>query len=210
VSLVVLHQEASFAVIDKPAELLSCPGKGEANRDSVQTRVPEVFPHASGSILVHRLDQPTSGVMVVALNRAAHRALRGQFDARRTSKTYVAELIGEVAGDAGTIELPFRVDLDNRPYQIHDPVHGKMGITRWRVISRRPGGTRVEFCPETGRTHQLRVHAAHPLGLGCPIAGDRLYGDPATAPRLLLHACRLEFDHPELGTRQTFESAIPF
>jgi tRNA pseudouridine32 synthase / 23S rRNA pseudouridine746 synthase len=210
VSLVVLHHEASFAVIDKPAGLLSCPGKGAEKRDSVQTRVPEIFPHASGPILVHRLDQPTSGVMVVALNPAAHRALRAQFDARRTAKTYVAELVGEVAGDEGTIELPFRVDLDNRPYQIHDPIHGKVGTTRWRVIARRPGGARVEFRPETGRTHQLRVHAAHPLGLGCPIAGDRLYGDPAAAPRLLLHAYRLEFDHPETGARQVFESPAPF
>ncbi|MEW5853496.1 MAG: RluA family pseudouridine synthase [Myxococcota bacterium] len=209
-SLVVLHHETSFAIIDKPPDLLSCPGRGDDKVDSVQTRVPQVFPHARGSILVHRLDQPTSGIMVVALTVEAHRELRRQFEAHTTEKAYVAELAGDVREDSGTIQLPFRVDLDNRPYQILDEVHGKMGITHWRVLRRDSGRTRVEFRPETGRTHQLRVHAAHPRGLGCPIAGDRLYGSPDDAPRLMLHAWRLAFDHPDTGARCIFEAPLPF
>jgi len=209
-SLTVLHQERSFAVINKPAELLSCPGRGEDKTDSVQTRVPLVFPQAVGSILVHRLDQPTSGVMVVALTVAAHRVLRRQFEERQTQKLYIAEVVGDVQGDQGTLALPFRLDVDNRPHQIHDPVHGKLGVTHWRVLARGSGRTRLEFCPETGRTHQLRLHAAHALGLGCPIAGDRLYGDPHSAPRLMLHAWRLEFAHPDTGERVAFEAPVPF
>ena len=206
----VLHADTGFAVIDKPAELLSCPGRTPALHDSVQTRVPKVFPRAQGSILVHRLDQATSGVMVVALDAQSHRALRQQFDARQTEKAYVAELAGEVRGDAGTVALSFRVDLENRPHQILDPVHGKAGVTDWRVLARSAGRTRVLFHPRTGRTHQLRVHAAHALGLGCPIAGDRLYGDPATAPRLMLHAWTLAFSHPTSGERLCFEAPLPF
>jgi tRNA pseudouridine32 synthase / 23S rRNA pseudouridine746 synthase len=206
----VVHAEPSFAVIDKPSGLLSCPGRDPALFDSVQTRVPRVFPYATGSILAHRLDQPTSGLMVVSMEPAAHRELRRQFEARTVEKTYHAELVGEVRGDAGTIELPFRLDVERRPYQIYDPVHGKLGITAWRVTSRSPSRTRVEFRPSTGRTHQLRVHAAHPRGLGCSIAGDALYGDPGTAPRLLLHAGELLFDHPRTGERLRFVSPVPF
>lgn len=205
-----VHQEASFAVVDKPSGLLSCPGRAPELHDSVETRVPRVIPEAHGSILVHRLDQPTSGLLVVALDPATHRALRLQFEARTVEKVYEAELIGEVQGEEGTIRLPFRLDVERRPYQIYDPIHGKLGVTGWRVLGRRPGRTRVEFRPETGRTHQLRVHAAHPLGLGCPIAGDALYGDPQSAPRLLLHAKQLAFLHPLTGERLCFESTPPF
>jgi tRNA pseudouridine32 synthase/23S rRNA pseudouridine746 synthase len=208
--LTLVHVEATFAIVDKPSGLLSCPGRDPSLYDSVQTRVPVVLPTAHGSILVHRLDQATSGLMVVALDPETHRSLRRQFDARSVEKRYEAELIGEVRGDAGTIELPFRLDVDRRPHQIHDPVHGKIGITDWEVVSRSPGRTRIGFRPRTGRTHQLRVHAAHPLGLGCPIAGDALYGDATSAPRLLLHARTLAFDHPISGARITFESAVPF
>ena len=209
-SLTVIHEDAHCAVVDKPAGLLSCPGRGEANQDSVQTRVPGVFPAARGSILVHRLDQATSGLMVVALSPQAHRVLRAQFEARTVEKVYLAELVGELAGDAGTVALPFRLDITRRPYQIHDPVHGKLGVTEWRVVGRRPGRTRVEFRPRTGRTHQLRVHTAHPLGLGCAIAGDALYGDPLSAPRLMLHAWQLAFDHPGSGERLSFMAPPPF
>lgn len=208
-SLVVIHQERSFAVIDKPAELLSCPGRDPADSDSVQNRVPGIFPHARGSILVHRLDQSTSGIMVVALTEEAHVTLCRQFENRQTHKEYVALLVGDVRGDAGTIQLPFRLDPHRRPYQIYDPFHGKMGITDWNVLQRLNGRTRVLFKPRTGRTHQLRVHAAHHLGLACPIAGDRLYGDPATAPRLMLHAWRLAFLHPETGEPVVFEAPLP-
>jgi tRNA pseudouridine32 synthase/23S rRNA pseudouridine746 synthase len=211
--LTFVHVEQSFAVVDKPSGLLSCPGRGADKWDSVQTRVPQLLPHATGPILAHRLDQPTSGLLLVALDAATHRLLRLQFEARSVRKTYVAELVGEVQGDSGELALPFRLELERRPLQIHDPVFGKVGVTRWRVLARRPGRTRVELVPLTGRTHQLRTHMAHPAaggGLGCPIAGDALYGDPTTAPRLLLHAHTLAFVHPHTGEAVRFTSPLPF
>jgi tRNA pseudouridine32 synthase/23S rRNA pseudouridine746 synthase len=206
----VLHVDRWLAAVDKQAGLLSAVGRGPDKRDSVETRVPRVFPEATGSIVVHRLDQPTSGVLVVALDADTHRALRRQFEQHVVHKTYVAELVGDVRADEGEVQLPFRLDPDNRPHQVHDPVHGKLGITRWRVLSRAAGRTRVLFTPRTGRTHQLRVHSAHPLGLGCPIAGDRLYGDPSTAPRLMLHAWQLTLTHPHTGAPLTLEAPLPF
>jgi len=210
--LTVVFADDDIAVVDKPAGLLSCPGRDPSLHDSVQTRVPRVFPQATGSILAHRLDQPTSGLLVVGLHPAAHRALRLQFEARTVEKVYEAVLVGLVGDDAGVIRLPFRLDVERRPYQIYDEVHGKVGVTRFEVVGRDvdAGRTRVRFIPETGRTHQLRTHAAHPRGLGCPIAGDALYGDPTTAPRLLLHATRLTLDHPTTGARLTFASDVPF
>jgi tRNA pseudouridine32 synthase/23S rRNA pseudouridine746 synthase len=212
VLLDVVFADDDIAVIDKPSGLLSCPGRDPALFDSVQTRVPQVFPAATGSILAHRLDQPTSGLLVVGLHAAAHRALRLQFEARTITKSYEAVLVGLVADDEGIIRLPFRLDVERRPHQIYDEVHGKLGITRFTVLHRDvdAGRTRVRFVPETGRTHQLRTHAAHPKGLGCPIAGDALYGDPSTAPRLLLHARTLAFDHPRTGERLAFECLPPF
>ena len=212
--LVVVYADDAIAVVDKPSGLLSCPGRDPSLWDSVQVRVPLVFPAATGSILAHRLDQPTSGLMVVGLSPSIHRALRLQFEARTVQKDYEAVLVGDVAGDAGTIELPFRLDVDNRPHQIYDAVHGKVGVTRWHVVDRFDSvagpRTRVVFEPLTGRTHQLRVHSAHPLGLGCPIAGDNLYGDPTTASRLLLHARTLSFHHPVSGEPLTFVAATRF
>lgn len=208
--LAIVYADDDIAVVDKPSGLLSCPGRDPALFDSVQTRVPQVFPAATGSILAHRLDQPTSGLLVVGLHAAAHRALRLQFEARTVEKSYEAVLVGTVVDEGGVITLPFRLDVQRRPHQIHDPVHGKVGVTRYEVLDRRDGRTRVRFHPETGRTHQLRTHAAHPLGLGCPIAGDALYGDPATAPRLLLHAATLSFTHPTQGQRLCFSSPTPF
>lgn len=208
----VVYADDDVAVIDKPSGLLSCPGRDPSLFDSVQTRVPLVFPAATGSILAHRLDQPTSGLLVVGLHAAAHRALRLQFEARTVEKVYEAILVGLVRDDAGVIRLPFRLDVERRPYQIYDEVFGKLGVTRFEVLHRdvEAGRTRVRFVPETGRTHQLRTHAAHALGLDCPIAGDALYGDPSTAPRLLLHARMLAFDHPITGVRLTFERPPPF
>jgi tRNA pseudouridine32 synthase/23S rRNA pseudouridine746 synthase len=206
----VVYADDDIAVVDKPAEFLSCPGRDPALSDSVQTRAPRVFAGAHGPILAHRLDQPTSGLMVLGLTPDAHRALRKQFEARTVTKAYVAVVVGDVRDDAGVIELPFRLDVDNRPHQIYDPVHGKVGITRYEVIERRDGKTRVRFFPHTGRTHQLRVHAAHPLGLGCPIAGDRLYGHAASAPRLLLHAEALCFVHPRRHEHIRFRRDAPF
>ena len=206
----IVFDDDTFAVIDKPSGLLSCPGRDPSLFDSVQTREPLVFPHAVGSILAHRLDQWTSGLMVVAKDVATHRAMRLQFEARSVEKVYEAVLVGDVVGDSGVIALPFRLDVDNRPHQIYDLVHGKLGITSWWLLDRRGGRTRLAFSPKTGRTHQLRTHAAHPKGLGCAIAGDALYGDVTSSPRLLLHARELRIDHPRTGERLVFTSPAPF
>ncbi len=214
--LVFVYLDDAIAVINKPSGLLSCPGRDPALSDSVQTRVPRLLPHASGPILAHRLDQPTSGLMVVGLSANVHRALRLQFEARSVRKSYQAVVVGDVDGERGTMTLPFRLDVQRRPHQIFDAVHGKVGVTAWEVLSREalPFGhrTRLALHPHTGRTHQLRVHCAHPApgGLGCAIAGDALYGDSSTAPRLLLHAWRLAFAHPTSGDDVQFECPPPF
>lgn len=207
-SLRVIHQDEWLVVVSKPAGLLSVPGRSPSDHDSVQSRLRALFPDAEGPLLVHRLDQDTSGLLVAALDPHTHRHLQRQFARREVSKQYVAWLASEVAGTSGEITLPLRVDLEDRPRQIHDPVHGKAALTRWRVLERRDGRTRVELSPHTGRTHQLRVHAAHHQGLAAPIVGDRLYGH--AGERLLLHACRLEFVHPGTGQTVVFESPAPF
>lgn len=215
----IVRQGDRFVVVDKPAGLLSVPGKGEANQDCVAARVRAMFPGATGPLTVHRLDQETSGLMVLALDAEAHRALSMQFEARTVEKKYEAVLVGDVRAMTGQTEgvvtLKQRVDLDDRPRQILDDAHGKEAITRWRVIEQVDGGarTRVEFAPETGRSHQLRVASATPVergGLGCSIAGDSLYGDVRTALRMLLHATFLAFDDPSDGARVTCVSDAPF
>lgn len=208
--LSVVHHEASFVVVDKLTDFLSVPGRSPEAQDSVVARVREVFPQADGSISVHRLDMETSGLMVLALTREAHRHLSRQFEKRRVAKEYTALLQGRVEADGGHIELAFRVDWPNRPRQIYDPVDGKLGITDWEVVERGAEHTRVRFVPHTGRTHQLRLHAAHELGIGHPVLGDRLYGDPSLAARLMLHSTRLEFHHPDHGGRVGFYSPAPF
>jgi tRNA pseudouridine32 synthase/23S rRNA pseudouridine746 synthase len=146
---------------------------------------------------------------VVAKDPHTHAALQKQFLRREVEKRYTAILDGCPARDEGVVDLALRVDVDDRPRQIHDPVHGKPALTRWRVLARlAPDRTRVALFPATGRTHQLRVHAAHPLGLGAPIAGDRLYGRPGG--RLMLHAEALAFTHPHTGARVALEEAAPF
>jgi len=207
-----------YAAIDKPAGLLSVPGRGADKQDCVASRVRAMFPEATGPITVHRLDMETSGVMLVALDAGAHRALSMQFERRTVAKRYTAVLDGELERDAGTVTLRHRVDLDDRPRQILDDEHGKEAVTRWRVVQRRATGdgrarTRVEFEPVTGRSHQLRVAAATPIergGLGAPIAGDSLYGDARSAPRLLLHASLLAFDDPDSNERIEVRSDAPF
>lgn len=206
--LQVLHQDAWLVVVAKPAGLLSVPGRSLVDHDSVQSRLRALFPQAQGPLLVHRLDQDTSGLLVAALDPQTHRHLQKQFARREVEKQYLAWLESEVVGTSGEISLPLRVDLEDRPRQIHDPVHGKEALTRWRVLERREGRTRVALSPVTGRTHQLRVHAAHPLGLAAPIVGDRLYGH--AGERLLLHAWRLGFLHPGTGESVTFELPPPF
>jgi tRNA pseudouridine32 synthase/23S rRNA pseudouridine746 synthase len=203
--LKVLYRDAQLLAVEKPEGLLSVPGKGEALVDSVQTRLREEFPTA---LLVHRLDLDTSGVVLVALDEDTYRSLQAQFAARTVEKRYVAWLAGGVARDEGRIELPLRVDLEDRPRQIHDPVHGRHAVTAFRVLERQATRTRVELRPLTGRTHQLRVHASHPLGLGAPIEGDRLYG--ARGGRLMLHAEQLTFLHPVTGVKTQVVSPAEF
>lgn len=209
----LLARGYGWAVVVKPAGLRSVPGRADDAGDSVRTRLRRIWPWSAGDLTPHRIDIETSGLMVVAMTRKVYRSLSRQFEARKIGKAYEAVLDGEVAGDSGTIDLPLRVDWPNRPRQIVCRDEGRPARTLWRVLDRAGGRTRVEFRPETGRTHQLRVHAATPRtngGLGCPIAGDSLYGDALSAPRMLLHASRLSFFDPSLGEPMRFRSPPPF
>jgi tRNA pseudouridine32 synthase/23S rRNA pseudouridine746 synthase len=206
--LSIVFEDAWVVVVDKPCGLLSVPARDASVTDSVLARLRARYPHATGPLLVHRLDLDTSGLLVAALDSETHADLQRQFAGREVRKRYVAWLEGHVRGEQGTIDLPLRVDLDDRPRQIHDPVHGKSAVTEWQVLARSGARTRVAFFPLTGRTHQLRVHAAHPLGLGAPIVGDRLYGHEEA--RLHLHAEALSFRHPRTGQRVFFERPVPF
>ncbi len=203
-----VHEDPWLVVVDKPAGLLSVPGRHAALRDSVLVRLRQRYPDATGPLVVHRLDLDTSGLLLAARDAETHAALQQGFARREIEKRYVAWLEGDVVGDAGVIELPLRVDLDDRPRQLVDPIHGKHAVTAWQVLARRAGRTRVALYPRTGRTHQLRVHAAHPAGLGVPIVGDRLYG--CADARLLLHAEALTFTHPRTGVRVEVVSSAPF
>jgi tRNA pseudouridine32 synthase/23S rRNA pseudouridine746 synthase len=201
----VVYEDPWLVAVDKPCGLLSVPGRHAALADSVVTRLRARFP---GATVVHRLDLDASGLLVVAKDPATHAALQAAFARREVDKRYVAWLDGPVAGDRGTISLALRVDLDDRPRQIADPIHGKSAITDWCVVDRAPERTRVHLVPHTGRSHQLRVHAAHPLGLAAPIVGDRLYG--RAAARLALHAEALAFTHPHTGRRIALHRPAPF
>ncbi len=210
-----IFEDDWLLVVAKPCGLLSVPGRSGLLRDSVQTRLRQRLPAATGPLVVHRLDLDTSGLLLAAKDLATHAALQRQFARRELHKRYIAWLAGAVAGDRGTIELALRPDLDDRPRQLHDPVHGKAARTDWQVLARTTGPTgdrtRVAFTPHTGRTHQLRLHAAHAAGLAAPIVGDRLYGtDAAREPRLLLHAEALTFVHPRTGAAITLELPAPF
>ena len=209
----LLARGYGWAVVVKPAGLRSVPGRAEDAADSVRTRLQRIWTWSAGDLTPHRLDIETSGLMVVAMTKRVYRSIAKQFEARKIGKAYEAVLDGEVEGDSGAIDLPLRVDWPNRPRQMVCPDEGRPARTLWRVVDRTAGRTRVEFRPETGRTHQLRVHAATPReagGLGCPIAGDTLYGDPGSAPRMCLHATRLSFFDPNLGTPMRFRSPAPF
>lgn len=203
----VISADEWIVAVNKPAGLLTVPGRGLT--DSVLTRARRLLPQATGPLVVHRLDQATSGIVLIAKTKRVHQALQAQFARRQVSKTYVALLSRDVAGDEGTVSLPLRPDVDDRPRQMVDPVHGKPAVTRWRVLEHLgPRGCRVEFTPLTGRTHQLRVHASHQLGLNAPIVGDTLYGTAAS--RLMLHAAALRFTHPVTGREVVLTSPCPF
>jgi tRNA pseudouridine32 synthase/23S rRNA pseudouridine746 synthase len=204
--LPIIYEDDQLLVVNKPAEFLSVPGKNI--EDSVWLRIKKKYPDATGPLIVHRLDMSTSGLLLLTKTKDTHKLLQHQFFKRSVKKRYVALLEGEVKGDEGTIDLPLRGDIEDRPRQIVCHEHGKTSRTHWKVISRKEGRTRVHFWPVTGRTHQLRVHAAHPHGLNAPIVGDDLYGQPAE--RLHLHAERISFVHPLTKEEVMFEAPAAF
>ena len=198
--LKIIYEDAVLIVVDKPAEFLSVPGK--EIKDAVYTRIKEKYPTATGPLIVHRLDMSTSGILVLTKTKEANKILQSQFINRTIKKRYVALLEGILSEDSGKIQLPLRVDLDDRPKQLVDFTHGKAAETRWEVLRRENGKTRVHFYPISGRTHQLRVHAAHKNGLNTPIVGDDLYGKKEN--RLHLHAEFIEFLHPTTNKNISF------
>jgi tRNA pseudouridine32 synthase / 23S rRNA pseudouridine746 synthase len=201
-----LHDDAELVAVNKPAGLLSVPGRGVHLADCLITRVQRVFPHA---LLVHRLDRDTSGVMVFALTPHAQRHLGRQFETRTTRKTYVARLSGLLEPKTGMVNLPLIVDWPNRPRQrvCHDT--GKPAQTDWRVLRHESGTTRVRLYPRTGRSHQLRVHM---LALGHPILGDPLYasGTAREFSRMMLHSEELRISHPDSGISMKFRAKASF
>ncbi|MBZ0172034.1 MAG: RluA family pseudouridine synthase [Phycisphaerales bacterium] len=230
----LVHEDEKFVVICKPAGMLSVPGRGEDKQDCARVRVHHRYPLATGSLSCHRLDMDTSGLLVFGLDPETHRKISHQFEKRSVRKWYVALVEGRLPDEPlpneqdgheqrrGRIELPSCVDWENRPLQKIDHENGRLGKTDWIDMGHEtwttPEGrlietTRLELRPHTGRTHQLRIHAAHPIdqgGLGLPIIGDRLYGDETLAPRLLLHAERIGFWHPYNGEWMKFEAPTPF
>ena len=195
-NLEIVYEDPWLSVINKPAGILSVPGKEDAV--SVYSLMREQYPEADGPLTVHRLDMATSGLMLIAKTKRVHQNLQAQFKNRLVRKRYVALLEGIVPKDKGTVDLPLCLNPLDRPRQMVHTEHGKPAITDYQVLERLDGKrTRIAFYPHTGRTHQLRIHAAHPLGLHCPIIGDELYGEKAD--RLYLHAEYLEFTHPITG-----------
>jgi tRNA pseudouridine32 synthase / 23S rRNA pseudouridine746 synthase len=208
----IIHAGARFAVVDKPAGMLSVPGKGPEKADCAASRIAAMFPAATGPLVVHRLDMETSGLLVFGLDEDAQRDLSGQFEQRLVQKTYTALLPRWASGrgdlpESGTVDLPMRADIENRPVQIIDHAHGRESVTNWQILSREIDRVRIRFDPLTGRTHQLRLHAA--AGLERPIIGDVLYGGEP-ADRLMLHAATLSFLEPGTKRRVSFESPSPF
>ncbi|WP_036232216.1 pseudouridine synthase [Marinobacterium litorale] len=203
----LLYSDNEIVVVNKPANLLSVPGKGPDKQDCLWRRVQERFPTAR---IVHRLDYATSGILVLALNASSHRQLSLQFQARETGKRYQAIVTGLPDQLTGEIDLPLRCDWDNRPLQMVDHEQGKPALTRWEVIEQNALGTRLLLTPITGRSHQLRVHL---LAIGHPIVGDGFYAPPevrALSPRLLLHAELLQLKHPTTGEMLEFHASCPF
>jgi tRNA pseudouridine32 synthase / 23S rRNA pseudouridine746 synthase len=205
-SIDIIYQDDVMVVINKPADLLSVPGKNID--DSVYLRMKQQFPQATGPLIVHRLDMSTSGLMVIALTKQANKNLQQQFIKRTVKKRYVALLDDVLKQEQGSISLPLRVDLDDRPRQLVCEQYGKPAETKWQVIERTNSQTKVYFYPKTGRTHQLRVHSAHINGLNMPIVGDDLYG--SKADRLHLHAELLSFNHPDTMELMSFQTKAEF
>lgn len=203
----IIYQDDHILVVNKPSGLLSVPGRLPEHRDSVMTRIQRDYPSAES---VHRLDMATSGVMVVALTKAAERELKRQFREREPVKTYLACVWGQLSPEKGLVDLPLICDWPNRPKQKVCFETGKAAQTEWQVLERNTQSCRVQLKPITGRSHQLRVHM---LALGHPILGDNFYANPeakALASRLLLHAERLTITHPSFGNSMTFKQPADF
>jgi tRNA pseudouridine32 synthase/23S rRNA pseudouridine746 synthase len=225
----VVARTARWIALDKPTGVLSVPGRGAEKAACAVSWVREHVAGASGPMVVHRLDMDTSGLLLLGLDEESQRELSWQFERRRVEKAYVALVEGHVRAQGGTIDAPMRLDPDNRPVQVIDPVQGRPAVTRWRLLAYEPDRSRLELIPLTGRTHQLRVHCAFggPGGLAGPagsadgfahpIVGDVLYGRPDSAgraghdgERLMLHAQRLAFDEPGGGGRVELDCPCPF
>ncbi|MGG8494775.1 RluA family pseudouridine synthase [Tenacibaculum sp. TC6] len=204
--LPVLFEDEHLVAINKPAEFLSVTGKESTY--TVESIMRTKYPEATGPLIVHRLDMSTSGILIVAKTKEIHKRLQEQFIKKTIQKRYIALLNGVLSQKKGIIELPLRVDLEDRPKQLVCFEHGKKAITHWEVINIQNQQTKVYMYPITGRTHQLRVHAAHNLGLNIPIVGDDLYGTKST--RLHLHAEQLMFTHPVTKQQITITAPCPF
>ena len=191
----IVYEDQWLLIINKPAGMLSVPGK--ERQTSIYDLARKAYPEAEGPMIVHRLDMATSGLLIIAKDKKTHQHLQAQFKNRSIQKKYIALLDGIVPEDEGTIELPLCPNPLDRPRQMVDTQYGKPAITYYQVLERTDKYTRIAFYPHTGRTHQLRVHAAHPSGLHCPIIGDELYGKKDK--RLYLHAESIEFTHPVNG-----------
>ena len=209
----IIYEDTYFIVVNKPEEFLSVPGK--FIEDSIYTRVKALYPDATGPLIVHRLDMSTSGLLVLALTAEANKHIQKQFIDRTVEKRYTALIDGLIENDSGTVNLPLRGDMTDRPRQLVCHQHGRIAETAWEVVARNeatntsmPPTTKVHLYPKTGRTHQLRVHCAHVNGLGLPITGDDLYG--FKRDRLYLHAGYLKFTHPSTGEVMEFEVDAKF
>lgn len=210
--LQVIHEGADLLVLDKPSGLLCVPGRGADKQDCLSARAQQRWPDA---LVVHRLDMATSGLVLMARTPQMQRALSQAFAEQKIDKRYEAVVDGLLAGNGSgwnEIDAPIAADWPRRPLRVVDPVHGKPSLTRWRVKAALAGqhATHLLLAPQTGRTHQLRVHMAH---VGHPILGDALYGSEevqARAPRLLLHAAQLALVHPLSGEPLRFDSPAPF
>lgn len=205
--LKIVHEDAHLLVLNKPAGLLSVPGRGEHLADCMASRAIEMFPEA---LVVHRLDMDTSGIFVMALRKDVQAHIGKQFERRKTQKLYIADVWGMPEQESGLVDLPLRCDWENRPRQMVCHEQGKASQTRWSVIDEHAHGARLRLEPITGRTHQLRVHM---MALGHPILGDCFYAHKdarAAASRLHLHAQSLTLHHPESGDLITFEDEVRF
>ncbi len=220
--LEILYQDEDIVVVNKQSGLLSVPGRGPEKQDCIVNRLKKLFPQCIQQPSVHRLDMETSGILVLALNEDSHRNLCRQFEEKKVQKRYIALIDGKLPekfSKNGTMELYFRVDIENRPHQIWDEIYGKNAVTEWNWIDEEiysaPDGTnclctRILFIPHTGRTHQLRLAAADIHGFGVPIIGDTLYGHCEKGERLMLHAEFLSFIHPATGKLMEFSCPAPF